>query len=375
MHRIIVLISGLLLLLLPLNGWSQLVPRPMVRLPLQLRESSGLAFDDQPRFWSHNDAGNSNQIFYLDTLGNVLRTITLQNVQNTDWEDLAADPQGNLYINDAGNNDNNRTNLAIHILSNPLLNPSNQQQAQSITFQFPDQTAFPPPGNNRNFDIEAIVWHSDSIFLFTKNRSSPTNGMCKMYALKASPGTQQAMLRDSVFTGFTQDDRVTAAAISPSGNTLILLTRKGLHIFDDYADTHFLRGRKTFLPFQPLPGQAEGIDFLDNHTLWMSEEGSSNHAGTLYEVRLPPTLHLNESGRHKPGCRIVNNRLTFGDNMPGNALVLIFDQTGRLCANTLATNLAEIPNLGSGIYNLMIINNNEHLSCRIMLPMKTSREK
>lgn len=46
--------------------------------------------------------------------GNLVRTITIEGVENNDWEDIAKDKNGFTYIGDFGNNDNDRKNLAIY---------------------------------------------------------------------------------------------------------------------------------------------------------------------------------------------------------------------------------------------------------------------
>jgi len=355
------------LLLAPLLVMSQLVARPVVRLPYQLRESSGLVAIEPNTIWSHNDSGNTNQLFRIDTLGNILRTITVENVQNIDWEDLTRDSQGNFFINDAGNNDNNRQNLAIHILSNPQLNPSVSQQAQSIHFQLPDQTAFPPAVSNRNFDIEAIVWRNDSLMLFSKNRSSPTSGYCKLYALKASPGQQTAVLKDSVFTGLSVNDRVTGAALHPNGQMLVLLTRAGLHAFDQFEGNMFFRGRKTFLPFHTLPGQAEGISFVDNQTLLISEEGNSNQGGLLYEIRLSSFLSAGIFKEAAKSCKIVDQTLIIDSPVDYGTYVIILDQLGRPVERLNYTHHTRLPQLRPGVYHVYLVSKQQQNSCRIIV--------
>ena len=58
-------------------------------LPAVLSESSGAVFFNG-RFISHNDSGNENKLYELDTAtGLILRTVHIQNAVNSDWEDLA----------------------------------------------------------------------------------------------------------------------------------------------------------------------------------------------------------------------------------------------------------------------------------------------
>src|SRR5690606_16573675 len=75
-------------------------------------ESSGLVWTDA-QLWTHDDSGGPNAFFQIDSAnGNLLKTVTLTNTSNQDWEDLAAD-QNYFYIADIGNNSGTRTNLRI----------------------------------------------------------------------------------------------------------------------------------------------------------------------------------------------------------------------------------------------------------------------
>ncbi|MBP6978953.1 MAG: hypothetical protein KBB71_11640, partial [Lentimicrobiaceae bacterium] len=262
--------------------------RPIVRLPDVIKESSGIVVTGPNEIWSHNDSGNPNKLYCFDTTGALIRTLEISNVANIDWEDLARDDQGNIYIDDAGNNDNDRTDLAIHIIANPGMIVGDETEAETIHFVFEDQNAFPPPVSNKNFDIEALVWHQDSLLLFTKNRSIPLNGYCKQYVLPAQPGQYIARLADSVYLGSTNDDaRVTSAAVHPDSHELILLTQTKLVSFTHYIGNEVFRGEKNVNPFAVLPGQAEAVDFVGPDRVYITEEGSGGLSGYLYEARLP----------------------------------------------------------------------------------------
>lgn len=263
--------------------------RPVVRLPDVIKESSGIVVTGPNEIWSHNDSGNPNKLFCFDTTGTLIRTLEISNVANIDWEDLTRDDDGNIYIDDAGNNDNDRTDLAIHVITNPGSIVGDETEAETIHFVFEDQTAFPPPSSNRNFDIEALVWHQDSLLLFTKNRSIPLNGFCKQYILPAQPGEYIARLVDSVYLGQTNDEaRVTSAAVHFARDELILLTRTKLVSFTHYIGNEIFRGEMNVYPFEVPPGQAEAVDFVGpGNNVYITEEGSSGLGGYLYEVLLP----------------------------------------------------------------------------------------
>jgi hypothetical protein len=54
-------------------------------------------------FWTHNDSGNSPTLFAIRRDGTIVRAFRLS-VPNVDWEDIATDDQGHLYLGDIGNN-------------------------------------------------------------------------------------------------------------------------------------------------------------------------------------------------------------------------------------------------------------------------------
>jgi hypothetical protein len=262
--------------------------RSIHRLPSELIESSGIEVSGSNRIWSHEDSGNGNELFCFDTLGNLLRTLIISNVSNIDWEDITADNDETWFIGDFGNNNNQRTDLAIYIIPDPETIPENTVAAGIINFSLSDQLAFPPPSSGRNYDVEAMAWYADSLYLFTKDRSNPFTGIVKMYVLPDKPGTFIARLAGSFVSGNTTGNgRVTAADINLHTGELILLTNEKLISFSDYPGNHFFEGSRTEYFFNVLPGQNEGLAFVSSNKLYMTEEGSGSTPGFLYEIILP----------------------------------------------------------------------------------------
>ncbi len=70
-----------------------------------IEESSGfVASRTNPGvFWTHGDSGNKPELFAVDGKGKLLATYPIA-AKNVDWEDIATDDAGNLYIGDFGNN-------------------------------------------------------------------------------------------------------------------------------------------------------------------------------------------------------------------------------------------------------------------------------
>ena len=93
--------------------------RELCTLPATLAENSGMLVSAPNRIWLHNDGGNPAKLYLIDTIGTILKEITIQNATNVDWEDMTTDYQGHLYVGDIGNNNNNRQNLRIYKIPHP----------------------------------------------------------------------------------------------------------------------------------------------------------------------------------------------------------------------------------------------------------------
>ncbi|TVR39022.1 MAG: hypothetical protein EA394_10030 [Bacteroidia bacterium] len=272
----------------PLPQPDIIVPRTVAKLPDIIYESSGIHVSAPNIIWTHNDSGHTNDLFQIDTTGQLVRTLRVANATNIDWEDLAVDNQRRVYINDAGNNNNNRRDLVIYRIPDPDNISGDVVMAERIDFVFEDQTEFPPPPSYRNYCIEAIIWKDDSIFMFTKDRSNPITGYTKMYAVPAIPGEHVAVLLDSLFVdNENHPARITAADYNPNTGEMVLLTRTGILSFTDYPGNRFFDGKIIDYQFSHLIGQVEAIAFVDNRRIFITSEGSSSMAGNLYEVILP----------------------------------------------------------------------------------------
>jgi hypothetical protein len=260
-----------------------------------LNESSGITFIAPNRLYTHNDAGGNDEIYEMDTLGNLIRTININNANNNDWEDITKDNLNNIYIGDFGNNDNDRTNLRIYKIPSPTSFSGNSVTADIIEFDFVDQYMFPPNPTKRNFDVEGFVWYNDSLFLFTKNRTAPFNGYCKMYKIPASPGIYTAQVCDSIFLcGDSQSDCwVTSAALSDDKTHLALLNDKKIWWFSCFDGAAFFKGAIATVNLNNNT-QKEGITFKNNYEVYITDEQSSTNSsgGNLYQANMSAYLDM-----------------------------------------------------------------------------------
>lgn len=254
-----------------------------------LYESSGITFIPPNRLYTHNDSSGDDEIYEIDTLGNLIRTININSANNSDWEDIIQDDLNNFYIGDFGNNNNDRTNLRIYKIPSPASFTGTSVTADIIEFNYPDQTMFPPNPTKRNFDVEGFVWYDDSLFLFTKNRTAPFNGYCKMYKIPAAPGVYTAQICDSIFlcNDSQADCWVTSAALSDDKTHLALLNHNKIWWFSCFNGSSFFKGALATINLNTNT-QKEGIAFKNNHQVYITDELSviDNSGGNLYQANL-----------------------------------------------------------------------------------------
>lgn len=237
----------------------------LASLPREVNESSGLAVLGQGQYLTHNDAGNSPNLYLLNAQGKLQQTISLR-LPNVDWEDLTQDAEGNIYIADTGNNENDRRELAVY-----KLHPERPEQVQAIRFSYEDQTAYPPKKKQRNFDSEAIFWSNGKLYLISKDRGRGETA--KVYQLPDQPGTYKARLIGS----HNLKALVTGAAISPDGKTVALVSEEELHLFRGYSSPDkFYEGQYEKQKLDDA-GQTEAVAFEGNNRLVLTSEG-----GNLY---------------------------------------------------------------------------------------------
>ena len=233
-------------------------------------ESSGLApATTAQSYYSFGDDGNSPTLYEISGTGKLMRTVEI-NAPNTDWESLSRDPQGNYYIGNCGNNESMRRDLAIY-----RVRLDNPQQVGKINFTYPDQREFPPKKKQRNFDVEASLWHDGQVWLFTKDRGQQRTS--KVYTVPDQPGTYTAKL----MTSLAIPGEVTDAALRADGHRLVLLGRGELFILDGNSWAEILKATPRAISLNGA-GQTEGAVFKDDNTLLISTE-----KGDLYEYKLP----------------------------------------------------------------------------------------
>ena len=248
---------------------SSVIPSASLGLVSSLRETSGLIrWNNQ--LWTQNDNDDIN-IYALDTLnGNIIQSCALTGTFNLDWEEISQD-NDYIYIGDFGNNSNgNRKDLKIlriwknSILVNPVI-------IDTINFYYSDQTDFTPTGsNNTDFDCEAFIVSSDSIYLFTKQWVSQKT--C-VYSIPKTPGTYIARNKATYNAG----GLITGATYLQTKKLIVLcgyskLLEPFIYLLYDFNGTDYFSGNKRKIAISLSYHQIEGIATVNGLKYYLSNE-------------------------------------------------------------------------------------------------------
>jgi hypothetical protein len=238
-------------------------------------------------FWTHEDNGYSNNIYAVDATGDFVFKTDVSGSKNVDWEDIAIDDEGFLYIADTGNNTNDRKDLLVYKVKEP--NPYDEAATASvesrIRFRYPGQQAFPDP-LDLNYDSEALFYADETLYLLTKNRSDTTTDLYRFPSLSSTVEVELEFVSSFELTYDLQSEgsKVTAADVHPDENCLAVLAYHAIILFerpaqgDDWLSVH----RKTIGLDQSISLQAEGITFFEDHLVFTNEEGQLHHFYSVF---------------------------------------------------------------------------------------------
>lgn len=220
-------------------------------MPSVVTESSGLAFrPGRNTFWTHNDNGGRPTLYEVTQSGTLVDSLYLPGLANVDWEELAQQDSTVLFIGDIGNNGQTRRNLTIYRLDSRKL-----KAADRLTFRYAAQSAFPPPPSQHYFDAEAMFYHENQLYLFSKNRPLASQYV-RLYTLPAQAGDYTLQPADSLYIR----SMVTGADISPDGKLFALLTYGKVLLFA--VENNQINFRHPLQCIRLPRGQTEALSFI-----------------------------------------------------------------------------------------------------------------
>ncbi|KPW02496.1 hypothetical protein [Pseudoalteromonas sp. P1-11] len=254
----------------------------------KLKEISGIEFDKKKCLWAINDGGDDPKLYRLGEDGAIEKEILVTNAKNIDWEDMTQNKFGHFFLGDFGNNKNDRKWLTIYKIENPIDIKTETTEAEIIKFTYPEMDGTPITPNKRNFDLEAFVEYKRHLYLFTKNRTEPFDGITNVYKVGDHAANFDAQLIDSFKTCTTLEKLcwITSAALSPDRTKLVLLDSTSIWLFENFKGDKFFSGDVSRIDLG-IVTQKEAITFYDDNTLiFTDEEFKGLVGGNAYVIKL-----------------------------------------------------------------------------------------
>lgn len=254
----------------------------------KLKEISGIEFDKYKRMWAINDGGDGPKLYMLNKDGSIAREVTVSNAKNVDWEDMTQNRFGHFFLGDFGNNDNDRRWLTIYKIENPIDIKTDTTTAEIIKFTYPQMQEGEIKPQDKNYDLEAFVEYKRHLYLFTKNRTKPFDGITKLYKVGDHAANFDAELIGEFKTCTTLEKLcwITSAAMSPDRTKLVLLDSTSVWLFENFEGDNFFNGDISRIDLGVVT-QKEAVTFYDDNTLvFTDEEFQGLVGGNIYEVKL-----------------------------------------------------------------------------------------
>lgn len=263
-----------------------------------LEEVSGMATDGT-YIWMLNDSGNEPLLFEYS--GRSFLGAYRIEAENRDWEALTMDLEGNLYLCDIGNNQNDLPKRQIYRI-----------RKQDIDHQFgtitPDtlhisiKEPFPIAKYHRDYDWESAIYYRGALHTFSKNRCDPYDEKVIHFELNSidSNSCFAKPIDTTNVRGFLKElVWITDACLSKDRRHLFLLTPTKIIGFLDFPTSRFFDGYRVDLPFLHLSQKESIAPWNDTILLIADEIHPTYFGGNMYEYNLSETLKAYEDLRRK----------------------------------------------------------------------------
>ena len=285
MNRLIILCSFVIIQACAQKPWYGDL-NYLGKFPNSLSEVSGIATYEK-NLWVIEDNGNKDHIYAVNLNAGLVKNIKVKDAENRDWEDLAKDKNGNLYIGDFGNNENKRKKLTIYKVPNPELEKGDKIPSEKITFHYPEQKKFPPKKSGLIYDAEAFFHFKEHLYIFTKDRSRPYLGKTLVYRIPDKKGDYKAkLIGEFSLCNDKGHCSVTGADISKDGKTIALIGYGYLFLGKNF-DVDSISSTKFETIYLKHETQIESVCFLNDNTLLIADEQSQTKGRNLYSYKIP----------------------------------------------------------------------------------------
>lgn len=238
-----------------------------------LTEASGMVASRKNAdvLWIHNDSGQKNTVFAVDSHGKHLGVYVLGGIHNRDWEDIAIGPgpeegQQYLYIGDIGDNWARHDLKYIYRVPEPDVT-ADQTPAEitltnvaTITLRYPD--------GKRDAETLLIDPTTKDLYIISKRETKVRVYRASYPQSTTAPITLEHMATLALNEHDSRSAWLTGGEISPSGQEILLKSYIGIHYWSRVPEQpvhEALMTEPVLLPYLPEP-QGEAV-------CWKADEG------------------------------------------------------------------------------------------------------
>jgi hypothetical protein len=226
-----------------------------------IREASGIVASRRHPgvFWVHNDSGNPPALFAVRRDGSLIQKFAV-GVPNVDWEDIATDDHGHLYIGDIGNNGARLPLRAVYRFDEP--DPS-EPAAGPLRANLVSFYRFAP---GERFDAEGLVIDAGQAVLVAKTHDGRDAELFAVPLDRPASLIQPALpKRLGELPGFREP--ATAADLSSDGKRLVVASLNVARVYERQDSAWRLIGEVRY--------RADGIEAVcwDGDDLIFAGEG------------------------------------------------------------------------------------------------------
>jgi hypothetical protein len=227
----------------------------------RITESSGVVASRKHTnvFWTHNDGGGGGKqfLFAIHRAGDTQAAFPVQGAEFVDWEDIAIDDAGHLFLADIGNNKATRQEIAVYQIDEPDLKAS----GRPAVIQRHWRLHYP----NKPFDAESLfVWQGHG-YIVSK---VVDDARAQIFSFSLEDSMHPLKLKLVATTKV--DSPVSGADISPDGKVLAMVAKNGAYVFHIDGDvSHATKGKSPTTKFRHA--SVEGCCFVPEGLLATSE--------------------------------------------------------------------------------------------------------
>ncbi len=305
-----------------------------------LKEASGLILSrTRPDvFWTHNDGARA-ELYALDHDGNLLQTVEVAGFDPEDFEDIAADGGGNLYLSDTGDNRERRSEVKVVRVREPRAGERTAAVSTTWHLKWPDGAR----------DAESLFIHGGYGWLVGRVRS---NGQtCPLMRFPLSETSTTVTLEH--MGDLAADSPAAGADLTADGRKMAVISRAAVFLWNVDGDP----ARATTAPPVRIDFnfgfQNEGIAFVPQGVLVLAE-GNARHLLTVpYLVNVPGPLKFTALRPISNGLELV------WDGVQGR--LYTFQRRSYLADGGWETAATNVIGQGAGsIYSLPVDSGNDH---------------